>query len=101
MPVSRSSVHTYSHRCEIFVFEIICANLIRNFFIVHRRSPYLLVGFPAMTVCQVCGIIDCSSGTGRGIVFSIDMRPEFINYMVISIILLLVLFAPLHHCDYI
>jgi hypothetical protein len=34
-------------------------------------------------------------------VFSIDMLPEFINYTVITIILLLILFAPLHPCDYI
>jgi hypothetical protein len=34
-------------------------------------------------------------------VFSIDMRPTFINYMVITIIFLLILFAPLHPYDYI
>jgi hypothetical protein len=101
MPVSRSAAHTCSRRCEIIVFEIIYANLIRNLFIVHRRSPDPVVGFVVMTTCQVCGSIDCSSGTASGIVFSIDMRPKFINSMVITIILLLILFAPLHPCDYI
>jgi hypothetical protein len=59
MPVSRSAAHTCSRRCEIFVFEIICVNLIRNLFIVHHRSSDPLVGFVAMTMCQVCSSIDC------------------------------------------
>jgi hypothetical protein len=46
-----------------------------------------------MTMCQVCGIFDCESGTSSSIVFSIDMRPEFVNYMVINTILLSILFA--------
>jgi hypothetical protein len=69
--------------------------MIRNVFIVHRRSPDLPVTFEDMTTCQVCGCIDCSSGTVSGIMFSIDMRPEFKNYMVIKMLLLSILFAAL------
>jgi hypothetical protein len=41
------------------------------------------------------GTIDCSPSMASSIVFSIDMRPKFINYMVITIILLSILSSPL------
>jgi hypothetical protein len=69
--------------------------MIRNLFIVHHQSPDLPVTFQDMTTCQVCGCVDCSSGTVSDIMFNIDMRPEFKNYMVIKMLLLLILFAAL------
>jgi hypothetical protein len=59
-----------------------------------KQIFFYLVELVAMTMCKVCGF-DCDFRSTSDTLFSIDMRLEFENYLVINKILLSLLFATL------
>jgi hypothetical protein len=60
-----------------------------------NKEYFYLVKLVSMTTYQVCSSFDCDFWSTSGTLFSIDMRLEFENYLVINKIFRSLLFATL------